>query len=179
MPKIIFTQEEINIIKKMYQEEGKTQEEIGKFFNCTKKPIKRILKENNIPTNIRRTNRILNHHYFSTIDSHSKGYLLGLLFSDGNISYTLNREPSIRLQLLKEDINLLEFFKNEINSNSKICDNKDGTFSFGVRSKQFAKDLEQYNIISNKTFLIKQLPFFIYIFSVVIFKAHGQQSQKY
>lgn len=158
MSKIIFTKEEIDIIKKMYQEEGKTQKEIGKFFNCSKKPISRILKENNIPTNIRRTNRVLNHNYFSVIDSHSKGYLLGLLFSDGNISYIQNREPAIRLQLLEEDINLLEFFKKEINSNSKICNNKDGTLSFGIRSSQIAEDLKKYNIIPNKTFLINQLP---------------------
>ena len=158
MSKILFSPEEIQSIINMYQIEGKTQEEIGKIFNCSKKPIRRILKENNVTTNIRRTNRRLKHNYFSNINNSSKAYLIGLLFSDGNITYSQNRETMIRLQLLNEDINLLNFFKTEINSDSIIYNNNDGTSSFGIRSNKMANDLSKYNIIPNKTYNIIQLP---------------------
>lgn len=157
MPKIIFTKEEIDTIIKMYQE-GKTQEEIGNFFNCTKKPIRRILKENNIPTNKRKINRSLKEDYFSNIDNENKAYLLGLLFADGSVVPNKDRETAISLQLLREDSNLLELFRQEINAKSPIQNNIDGTCSFSIRSNKLAKDLNEYNIISNKTYNIHSLP---------------------
>lgn len=158
MSKILFKNEEINKIIKLYQIDGKTQKEISEIFNCGIKPIRRILKENNIQINTRRTNRILIQNYFSNIDTPSKAYLIGLLFTDGNISNSPKRESMVRIQLLKEDINILEFFKNEIHSNSAIINNNDNTCTFEFRSNLVAQDLSNYNIVPNKTYKIKQLP---------------------
>lgn len=158
MSKILFTNDQITTIIDLYTKEGKTQKEISKIFNCSLKPIQRILKENHIPSNIRRTNRMLKENYFSEINNASKAYLIGLLFADGNIIIPTDREAQIRIQLLNEDIHLLNFFKKEINSLSKIIDNKDNTSTFGIRSNKIADDLKKYNIVPNKTYCIKTLP---------------------
>lgn len=160
MPKKIFSNNEIELIIKLYTEEGYTQEEIAKKLDCcTKKPIARILKEYNIPTITRRINRRLQEDYFQKIDSENTAYLIGLLFADGNVTISSdNHQPLIKLQLLNEDINLLNFFKQELRADSEISDCKDGTYSFCVRSAQLAKDLAKYNIIPNKTYLINNFP---------------------
>lgn len=158
MTKILFTTDEINTIIELYTKQGKTQQEIGDILGYTRKTIRRVLKENDIPTNIRRVNRTLNEEYFMTINNPSKAYLVGLLFADGSIAESNGRETSISIQLLTEDINLLEFFKAEINSLGIIHNNKDGTSRFSIRSNKMAKDLSQYNVIPSKTYVIKELP---------------------
>lgn len=158
MSKVLFTQQQIEQIIYLYTIEGKTQKEIGPIMGCGIKPIIRILHEYKIPTNIRRINRRLNEHYFDTIDNENKAYLIGLLFADGNVSPSADRETIIRLQLLNEDINLLNFFKQEIQADGSITDLHDGTSSFSIRSNLLAAALKQYNIIPNKTYSIEHLP---------------------
>lgn len=158
MSKVLFTSEQVQRIIDLYTIEGKTQKEIGPIMSCGIKPIIRVLHENNVPTNIRRTNRRLNENYFSNIDTSNKAYFVGLLFADGSVEHDSSRETMIRIQLLNEDKQLLEKFKSEISSDGKITDAKGNTCVFSVRSDQMAKDLEQFGIIPNKTYKTHFLP---------------------
>lgn len=134
MSKILFTQEQIQKIIDLYTIEGKTQKEIGPIMGCGIKPIIRVLHENNIPTNIRRTNRRLKENYFSNIDTPNKAYFLGLLFADGSVSKDNIREAMIKIQLLNEDRQLLEKFKLEIVSDGIIMNAKGDTCALAIRS---------------------------------------------
>ena len=158
MSKILFTLEQIEKIIHLYTIEGKTQTEIGSIMGCGIKPIIRVLHENNIPTNIRRTNRRLKENYFSNIDTSNKAYFLGLLFADGNVSKDNTREAMIKIQLLNEDRQLLEKFKSEIMSDGTIMNAKGDTCALAIRSNQMAMDLEQFGIIPNKTYETHFLP---------------------
>lgn len=158
MSKVLFTPEQIEKIIHLYTIEGKTQKEIGPIMGCGIKPIIRILHENNVPTNIRRTNRRLKEDYFSCIDTANKAYFLGLLFADGSIDKNDTRETMIKIQLLNEDKQLLEKFKQEISSDSAIMNAKENTCAFSVRSNQMAIDLERFGIIPNKTYATHFLP---------------------
>lgn len=52
-----------------------------------KTTIMRICAENNIKRpNLNRVNRRLNENYFSIIDSPTKAYWLGFLFTDGSVN---------------------------------------------------------------------------------------------
>lgn len=107
---------------------------------------------------------LINHSYFENIDTPDKAYFLGLLLTDGNVHYDkreANRRPAIQIMLKGEDRHILEKFKQELMSDNKITTyNKNGRFECGlvVHSFQMAKDLEKYNIIPNKTFLIHKMP---------------------
>ena len=158
MSRVLFTTEQVQRIIDLYTIEGKTQKEIGPIMGCGIKPIVRVLHENNIPTNIRRTNRRLKEYYFSNIDTSNKAYFLGLLFADGNISRDDTREAMIKIQLLNEDKQLLEKFKLEIASDGTIMNAKGDTCALAIRSNQMATDLEQLGIIPNKTYETHFLP---------------------
>ena len=152
MSKILFTPEQIEKIIHLYTIEGKTQKEIGPIMGCGIKPIIRVLHENNISTNIRRTNRRLKEDYFSNINTSNKAYFLGLLFADGSINKDNTREAMIKIQLLNEDKPLLEKFKSEIASDGTIMNAKDDTCALAIRSNQMTANLEQFGIVPNKTY---------------------------
>ena len=125
--------------------------------------IQKIVRDHNIARKCGHKN-FINHNYFESIDTPEKAYFLGLLLTDGNVHYDkrqANRQPSIQIALKGEDINILEKFKHELSSDNKISVYKnDGRFEcvFIVHSSKMAQDLEKYNIIPCKTFLIKGVP---------------------
>ena len=107
---------------------------------------------------------LINHSYFKNIDTPEKAYFLGLLLTDGNVHYDKrkeNRQPSIQIALKGEDIDILEKFKQELQTDNKISVyTGDGRFEcvFIVHSLEMAQDLEKYDIKPRKTFLINKMP---------------------
>ena len=91
-----------------------------------------------------------------------KAYFLGLLFTDGSIVLDEQRSPNIAIELIESDLDILQKFKEELNSDGNFYYNKrdnrkNGTYSFNVRSRQMAEDLKKYNIIPNKTYQVNDL----------------------
>lgn len=161
-----WTQEQLLDIKRLYTEEGWTLAQIGKKYSAKGDTISKKLKEQGVT--IRRgnisKNRRLNENYFSVIDRPEKAYFLGLLFTDGNI--TLDKEnirvPALRIELVETDKEILEKFKEELQSDASLSYNKrtnrkNGTFSLIIRNRQLANDLSKFNIIPNKTYLVDNL----------------------
>lgn len=158
----IFNDEDQQEIIRLYSKEKMTLKFIRTKFACREEAIKNVLIKNNIPIIKRRSkNKFLNEDYFSSIDTEEKAYILGLLFTDGNISLDNKRQPNIRLSLKLSDVDILLKIKEELNLDCSLIydkrENKEcATLSF--RSKKIADDLNNYNIIPNKTYLIKHLP---------------------
>ena len=146
---------------------GLTSTEIYKQYFKDKvgcqETIQKIIRDHGIARKGGHKN-IIDHNYFESIDTPEKAYFLGLLLTDGNVHYDQrceNRQPSIQIALNGEDIDILEKFKCELSADNKISVyTNDGRFEcvFIVHSLKMAQDLEKYNIVPCKTFLIKEIP---------------------
>lgn len=158
-----FTKEEQNEICNMYVKQGLTINFIRQKFHCRHEAIKNVLILNNI--SIKKgpvsKNRLLKEDFFENIDNEEKAYLLGLFFTDGNITLDSKRSPNIRLELKQSDIDLLIQIKDILNIGSKLIyskrENKE-TVTIAFRSKKMAEDLAKFGIVPNKTYKTKNLP---------------------
>lgn len=140
---------------------------IAKHFQISNQKVRNILTNNNIEIKRRRLVNInLKEDYFSKIDTEEKAYILGILFTDGSIQLDSTRQPSVRLELQIKDIDTIEKIRSELGISSKLIfskhKNSSGSISesvlLTVRSEKIVNDLAKYNIIPNKTKLIKHLP---------------------
>lgn len=161
MKKRIFSKTETEQIIDLYIN-GWKMNEIGKKFACKPEKISEVLRNNDVQIKKNRTtNRLLNEDYFNSIDSPTKAYFLGLLFTDGSVCNDRKRQTNISIGLQESDKAILERLKKELNSGSALNyskrKGKNGEFNFSVRSNKIANDLAKYNIIPNKTYLIDNL----------------------
>ena len=103
---------------------GLTCEEISQTLFVSKNSVTKMLKKRNVRIrNCSETNRIytLNEHYFDSIDTPNKAYLVGLLYADGCNHL---EHHSITLSLQEEDRDVVEFMKKELNYGGPIRVNK-------------------------------------------------------
>ena len=159
----VLKEEEIKEICEKYKTGKWTQKLLSEQYHCHYATIKKVLKENNIPivTHTRRKNLNLRDNFFECIDSEEKAYFLGLMLTDGNVYKTKKGLWQIGIELSIKDKDIIEAFKEVLNSNAKITYRKrDNTemVSIKVYSEKMAKDLSKYGIIPNKTRNIKHLP---------------------
>ena len=165
--KRLLSQEDEQEVCKLYLS-GLTSTEIYEKYYKDKvgcqETIQKIIRAHGIARK-RGYQNLINHDYFENIDTPEKAYFLGLLLTDGNVHYDKresNRQPAIQLALHGDDIKILEKFKCELSADNKISVYKnDGRFEcvFIVHSLKMAQDLEKYNIVPRKTFLINGLPY--------------------
>lgn len=162
--KIITLDDEKLIIKKYL--EGFSGPQIVKFLSKIKttKTIYDILKKYNVGT---REEPLLNnsdHFYFSSIDKPEKAYLLGLLITDGWVNTEKNE---VGIQLQENDLWLIEWIKNQIQSPHKILRTTKGLtkypngkyyesspmYRITNNSMKMVNDLKKYGITDKKTFI--------------------------
>lgn len=142
---------------------GVTYNELSEKLKLDKETIRNIIQEHNfIRRNNNRINKRILSDYFSCINTHEKAYWLGFLFTDGNVSpSTGNRETRIRLQLQKQDEEILEKFKECLQIDTKIIyDSRPNSVCCSVEfvDNQIAQDLSNFGIIPNKTYMTEHLP---------------------
>lgn len=82
--------------------------------------------------------------YFNNIDTHEKAYILGYIYSDGNVD-----DYSLNFTISNNDIELLIFLKKELNSTHPIKI-KDKYCRIRIGSKKIAKDLNRLGVPHNK-----------------------------
>lgn len=93
-----------------------------------------------------------NEKYFSKNMSNEKYWLLGLIAADGNVSkniFSISQSKSCGNELVN-------YIKNILNYTGKIYSylpklSNEFTYKLQISSKQIVQDLEQFNIIENKT----------------------------
>lgn len=160
----ILKDKEIQEVCEKYKTGKWTQKLLAEQYHCNYATIKKVLEKNNIPiiTHTKRGNLNLKEDFFENIDSEEKAYFLGLLFTDGNV-HQMKKSGlwQISLELSIKDKDILETFKQLLNSNAKTTYRKrENTemVAFRIYSEKMAQDLSKYGIIPNKTKATKHLP---------------------
>lgn len=122
-------------------------------LECNKSMIYRKLNE----WDIKRRNRIKNKerynaiynvdaHYFDNIDCEHKAYWLGFMVSDGFVN-----KKEISFCLKKDDIEVIESFRNDLKSNHPIKFNKDGNPFITIVCKSLCDSLYSYGLHNRKS----------------------------
>lgn len=121
--KIVFTQEQLNELLSKYNN-GISLRQLENEFECSRRTLSKILKENNITIKDNSINsRKYNHDetFFDSIDTEHKAYWLGFMYADGFIEAKRqhgNQKFGISLSII--DIEHLEKFKKDLKSNNPI-----------------------------------------------------------
>ena len=140
---------------------------VGKVFNVSSGPIKRILKENGYPPIQRRYK--VNHNYFDNIDTEEKAYWLGFIYADGYVRVRTRYEGrpgqgnSFQMKLAVLDKDHLKLLRKCMGSTHKITygesvtKNKQGKLytshmcSIGVYSNKLVEGLVSQGVVPSKT----------------------------
>lgn len=139
-----------------YLQEGKTVPEISKILNINKVTIGSYLRTHGI--------RLLpskgNVHYFDSIDSYAKAYIVGFIAADGSLVKT-RTTTSLTITLKYEDRAVLEFIKSEIGNTHKLTEiirpssfNPDKNvhhIRYVISDKNIVSALNKLGITSNKS----------------------------
>lgn len=153
-----------NLVIERYNE-LKNLKKVAKSFGVSLRPIKRILKKNNLELTNRRFN--VNHTYFKVIDSEEKAYWLGFLFADGCIRQSKTGSQVV-LKLSIKDEHHLTKFKNDLGSEHIVSyyknktKTKKGEDSFSdncvirINSNEMVTDLINQGCLPRKTFSIEK-----------------------
>lgn len=137
-----------------------SQKNIAKAINVDVSLIKRFIEEKNIHLDYRKKNKELIENYFEEINTEEKAYFLGLIYTDGNVR-KIKDSGQIRLQLQLRDEEIIQKFKNEINSDCNlIYDRRIGKECVGIEitNNKLFNDLYNLGVIPNKTYLSNSLP---------------------
>ena len=102
-------------------------------------------------------NITFNEDYFEKIDSEDKSYFLGFIAADGCIIHRSKNCKVLIININKKDIDILNKFKTIINYSGEIniCMNRFNMCVMYFHSFKLVNDLSKYNIISNKTKVLK------------------------
>lgn len=98
-----------------------------------------------------------NENYFENIDSESKAYFLGLIYSDGClINDSKNFRYKIVLKLHTKDKHILEEFINCVDGEMNVwVHGQREMCEVGLSGKKIVTDLESIGLTKNKTFKLK------------------------
>lgn len=157
LQKYIPTEQDITIVKAVL-ENHQSYQDAAKAINKDVTIVKRIAQDNNIIYDYRPYNKNFRHDFFSTIDTPQKAWLLGFLFTDGSVRQLGNHAYQIRLSIQLEDEEIINQIKRWLNIDTKThYDKREGkeACGFEVNSEQMFKDLAEYGIVPNKTYIIK------------------------
>lgn len=140
-----------------YLERFLTVTEIAKKHNIGSTSVIRILNKNNIKCRGRIQYNNKFYHNDNIFSSNNKDipYWVGFLLADGCVHkyYEKERAPFICLQLKESDKQILEEYKNFLEYQGPITQDKMKRWTVAIHSYKIAKDLENFNIIPKKTFI--------------------------
>lgn len=106
--------------------------------------------------NNKRKKYTFNENYFEKIDTPEKAYILGFIYADGNVD---NRARMFSICLKKDDVGVLNFIKDSLDSNHPIHYYNEKYSTLQITSKKLCTDLINANIIPNKTYKTNTLPY--------------------
>lgn len=156
MPKITFSNSELEHILHLYTVQHMSVSAIAKTFKVNTSVITRILKENGIKIRNKNEYKIkkVDNDFFEKIDTQEKAYILGFIYADGCIT-----NHALQIKISKKDIELLEKIKSVLHSDHKIgvYTNNNG-YGIGneycairIQSHKIENDLKLLGIIPRKT----------------------------
>ena len=141
--------------------EGKNQTEIYQELHMDQKNVRKILKDNNVDVtkNSWKHTYKVDEHYFDKIDNPDKAYIIGMLYSDGNLS---KNNYDVKLFLQDRDKKILEDILHKLNSDYPLHfydysnkPNHKNQYGFIISNRFFYKSLLQYGLFPNKSLTLK------------------------
>lgn len=97
----------------------------------------------------------LNENYFESIDSENKAYWLGFIAADGCVYIDSRKKTrkTLRIELSKKDVEVLEKFKKDLKSEHPVKFwKKRESVSLSITCKKLVNDLINLGIVPKKTF---------------------------
>ena len=176
----IFTQEEKEIIDKMYKD-GDRLDDIRSFLHCKEDTLRTYLRNNgyerrkrNVVKGCEKLGASRKHHfnenYFDIIDTEDKAYWLGFLYADGNVSYGKDKNGerkgcTVELSLAEKDKDHLYKFMKCIDADNQyplekriisLSNKKHIAYRLCLNSVKLGNDLEKHGCVPNKSFILRR-----------------------
>lgn len=145
--------EKVPYICKQYGRKTKTT--IAKELNCSAAFIKKVWMENGL-TGLISQIYSLKEDYFSIINSFEKAYWVGFIAADGCIYRRDGHQGMLSIAVQKDDIELLEYFKEELDT-TKPIQIQDNMATLQITSDKICNDLLEKGIGVRKTFDLSAL----------------------
>lgn len=148
--------------------EGKTIPEISNILGINKITISSFLRTHGIKLNPNKGNV----HYFDTIDSNAKAYIVGFIAADGALVKT-KTTTTLTITIKYEDKAVLEFIKSEIGNEHKLLEIiRPSSFDssknihhirYAISDRNITTALNKLGITSNKSLsignIIRNIPY--------------------
>jgi transposase-like protein len=138
-------------------EKGNTVPQTAKILNINKVTIGTWLHTQGIKLNPNKGNV----HYFQTINSYAKAYIVGFIAADGSLVTSKHGSPALTITLKYEDKAVLEFIKSEIGNEHELHEIKRACsydkskqihhIRYCITDKNIAQDLINLGITPNKS----------------------------
>ena len=156
-----FSEQQIQYIVDRAQHDFR--QDIATNLNLTVKQVEYLAKLHHIPLlhkpkgqYQRKYKYTFNHHYFDTIDTPNKAYIVGFIFADGNI-YLKDGKYRLTIGLSQKDKCVLDFINLELGGNlpiiKKQVSSKYHSCWFTIDSKHMITALVNVGIKPRKTYL--------------------------
>ena len=132
-----------------------TSKQLAQEYGCSVSEVCKIWRENDFHKPIG-FQYYVDDHYFSSINSATKAYIIGLIASDGNVYKRDGHKGQLRISLKAEngEEKLLKEILRDMNATHPITQikrNNSTYISFTIVSQQIFDDLQNIGIIENKT----------------------------
>lgn len=136
-----------DVIKK-YIDDKRSSNDIAKDYNCYGTTVLSHLKRWGVPIRKSRYNSIydLDTHFFDSIDSEEKAYVLGLIVADGHVS-----KKGVLMMTLK-DYDGIEKYKSALKSSAKIRVDRNGNYQLNIRSIDLCNRLREIGLSNRKSY---------------------------
>lgn len=152
-----FTKEDALKMYNMYND-GLSLDKIASLYETDRHTVGRVLKRNELF--IDRKTYHCNEHYFDSIDTPNKAYILGLLWSDG---CNFDKTGVIKLQLQERDKHILEEISIETSSDMPLYftplyeknHNWSNTYTLTFRSRHMSDVLKSYGMVPRKSLVLE------------------------
>ena len=148
--------EDYDKVVDMYKN-GMSTVKIGEQYNCSYQAICSVLNKCGIARDWNSARKYsLNEHYFDTIDTPNKAYILGILYADG---YNNTKAHTVSLQLQEEDKGILDDIKDELKYDAPLYylplhtdnNNLKNIYRLTIRSVYISQKLENLGVLNRKS----------------------------
>lgn len=133
-----------------YINQGRSTNSIAEDYGCYGTTVGMHLKRWRIPIRTQRYNNTysVNTHFFDTIDSEEKAYIVGLLLSDGHIS------KNNKIMLTLKDLDLIEKYRAAMGSNHRVSKDRYGNYAMTFTSIEISNKLREMGFHNRKSYHI-------------------------
>lgn len=160
--RIILEEKDIELIRSEYAK-GLSQNAVADVIGVNHNLIRKAMKDHNIPVRTDREQALKyksNEDFFEVIDTEAKAYWLGFIYADGYVtSKKKHQNRKLGITITKADVELLEKFKRDIQSNNPIkqyesttgYENSKNYVRVIIASEKLTDDLIKLGVVENKT----------------------------